>query len=157
MTLAGFLAPQEQVSERVGKNRASVANSLRLLNLDAELQGYVAKGLLSVGHAKVLLGVEDPAQRAMIARRVIEEALSVRVTEKLVLQRKDAAPAGPAHKGRGVTAAESAAVTSIQKKLTSHLGARVALKHTPKHGKIIIEYAGNEDLQRILEKLGVEA
>ncbi len=152
-----FDLTQEQVSERVGKNRASVANSLRLLNLDAELQGYVAKGLLSVGHAKVLLGVEDGAQRAMIARRVIEEALSVRVTEKLVLQRKEAAPAGSSHKGRSVPAAEAAAVTSIQKKLTSHLGARVALKHTPKHGKIIIEYAGNDDLQRILEKLGVEA
>ena len=52
---------------------------------------------------------------------------------------------------------EVAAVASIEKKLTSHLGARVALKHTPKRGKIIIEYAGNEDLQRILEKLGVEA
>ncbi len=152
-----FDLTQEQVSERVGKNRASVANSLRLLNLDAELQAYVAKGLLSVGHAKVLLGVEDGAQRAMIARRVIEEALSVRVTEKLVLQRKEAAPAGASHKGRSVPAAEAAAVTSIQKKLTSHLGARVALKHTPKHGKIIIEYSGNDDLQRILEKLGVEA
>jgi ParB family chromosome partitioning protein len=52
---------------------------------------------------------------------------------------------------------EVAAVASIEKKLTSHLGTRVAVKHTPKRGRIIIQYAGNEDLQRILEKLGVEA
>lgn len=152
-----FDLTQEQTSERVGKGRATVANALRLLALDAELQGYVAKELLTVGHAKVLLGVEDSMQRAMIARRVIEEALSVRVTEKLVQQRKEATPSSSNQKGRRAPAAEVAAVASIQNKLTSHLGARVALKHTPKHGKIIIEYSGNDDLQRILEKLGVEA
>ena len=66
-------------------NTTSVANALRLLSLDGELQGFVAKGLLSVGHAKVLLGVEDAAQRSLVARRVIEEGLSVRGTEKLAL------------------------------------------------------------------------
>lgn len=152
-----FDLTQEQTSERVGKGRATVANSLRLLSLDGELQGYVAKGLLTVGHAKVLLGVEDGAQRAMIARRVIEESLSVRSTERLVLLRKEATPASSSAKARKAPAAELAAVSSIQNKLTSHLGARVALQHTPKRGKIIIEYAGNDDLQRILEKLGVEA
>lgn len=153
-----FDLTQEQASERVGKGRASVANSLRLLALDSELQGYVSKGMLSVGHAKVLLGVEDGAQRAVLARRVIEEGLSVRNTERLVLLRKEAAAAsGKPAKGRAVPPAEAAAVSSIQNKLTSHLGARVALQHTPKKGKIIIEYAGNDDLQRILEKLGVEA
>jgi len=153
-----FDLTQEKVSERVGKGRASVANSLRLLALDSELQGYVSKGMLSVGHAKVLLGVEEAAQRALLARRVIEEGLSVRGTERLVLLRKEAvAVSGKAVKGRAVPPAEAAAVSSIQNKLTSHLGARVALQHTPKKGKIIIEYAGNDDLQRILEKLGVEA
>ena len=66
-----FDLTQEQASERVGKGRASVANSLRLLALDAELQGYLSKALLSVGHAKVLLGVDDAAQRAVLARRII--------------------------------------------------------------------------------------
>ena len=83
-------------AERVGKPRASVANSLCLLTLDGELQGYVAKGLLSVGHAKVLLGVEDAAQRALIARRVIEEGLSVRATEALVSEIKEEKEAAPA-------------------------------------------------------------
>ncbi len=78
-----FDLTQETAAERVGKSRAAVANSLRLLSLDAEIQGYIAKDLLSVGHAKVLLGVEDAARRAVLARRVIEEGLSVRQTEKL--------------------------------------------------------------------------
>lgn len=153
-----FDLTQDEASERVGKSRPSVANSLRLLSLDTELQGYVAKGMLSVGHAKVLLGVEDAGQRTMLARRIIEEALSVRAAEKLVQARKEAATAASgAGKGRQLNPAENAAVASIQKRLVTHLGARVALQHTPKKGKIIIEYAGNEDLQRILEKLGVEA
>lgn len=154
-----FDLTQEAASERVGKGRATVANSLRLLSLDGELQGFIAKGILSVGHAKVLLGIEDPAQRAVIARRIIEEGLSVRATEKLVQAKKAGAPAPSAQTAanRKLAAPDAAAVAGIEKKLTSHLGARVALQHTPKKGKIVIAYAGNDDLQRILEKLGVEA
>jgi ParB family chromosome partitioning protein len=151
-----FDLTQEAAAERVGRSRAAVANSLRLLSLDTESQGYLSKGLLSVGHAKVLLGVDDAAQRAVLARRVIEEGLSVRGTERLVLARKAGAPAptGPAKK---VPAVEAAAVASIERKLVSRLGARVSLRHSPKRGRIVIEYAGNDDLHRILEKLGVEA
>lgn len=154
-----FDLTQEAAAERVGKGRASVANSLRLLSLDAELQGYIAKGILSVGHAKVLLGVEDAAQRAVLARRVIEEGLSVRGTEKLVQAKKAgaAAPSAQTPAARKLAASDAAAVAGIEKKLTSHLGARVALQHTPKKGRIVIAYSGNDDLQRILEKLGVEA
>ncbi len=154
-----FDLTQEAASERVGKGRATVANSLRLLSLDSELQGYIAKSILSVGHAKVLLGIEDAAQRAVIARRVIEEGLSVRATEKLVQAKKANAPAPSAQTpvGRKLAASDTAAIIGIEKKLTSHLGARVALQHTPKKGKIVIAYSGNDDLQRILEKLGVEA
>jgi ParB family chromosome partitioning protein len=157
-----FDLTQEAAAERVGKPRASVANSLRLLSLDGELQGYLAKGILSVGHAKVLLGVEDPAQRALLARRVIEDGLSVRATEALVAAKKNlaTAPAPGANAGaagaKKLNPADSAAIASIQKRLTSHLGARVAVQHAGKKGKIVIPYAGNDDLQRILEKLGIE-
>ncbi len=151
-----FDLTQEQAADRVGKSRASVANTLRLLSLDAELQGYVAKAILSVGHAKVLLGVESPAERAVLARRVIEDGLSVRATEKLV-QDKKSGRSSTARAKKGGSAAEVAAITGIEKKLTSHLGARVALKHSGKKGQIVIQYAGNDDLARILEKLGVEA
>ncbi len=152
-----FDLTQETAAERVGKGRASVANALRLLSLDGELQGFVAKGLLSVGHAKVLLGVEDAAQRSLVARRVIEEGLSVRGTEKLALSAKaDRGP--PSRPARAVLSTKDAtAVAGIERKLTSHLGARVAVLHSPKKGRIVIEYRGNEDLQRLLEKLGVEA
>jgi ParB-like partition proteins len=153
-----FDLTQETAADRVGKARATVANSLRLLALDGEIQGFIARNLLSVGHAKVLLGISDPAQRTVLARRVIEEGLSVRATEKLVLERKTAAPApgaGARAKTRALPAKDAEAVAGIEKKLTSHLGARVALLHTPKKGRIVIEYRGNEDLQRVLEKLGI--
>jgi ParB family transcriptional regulator, chromosome partitioning protein len=152
-----FDLTQESAAERVGKGRASVANALRLLSLDAELQGFVAKNLLTVGHAKVLLGVEDEAQRSLFGRRVIEEGLSVRATEKLMQSAKAAGGGAPRRLKSSLSAKDNAAVAGIEKKLTSHLGARVAVLHTPKKGRIVIEYRGNEDLQRLLEKLGVEA
>ena len=153
-----FDLTQESAAQRVGKGRASVANSLRLLALAADLQGFVAKNLLSVGHAKVLLGIDDAAQRSLLARRVIEGGLSVRATEKLSQSAKAAnGSAAATPPKRGLTAKDAATVTGIERKLTSHLGARVAVLHSPKKGRIVIEYRGNEDLQRLLEKLGVEA
>lgn len=151
-----FDLTQESAADRVGRGRATVANSLRLLSLDAEIQGYLGKALLSVGHAKVLLGVTDPAQRALLARRIIAEGLSVRATEKFAQDRRSKpAPAGK-RPAKGLTASEAEAVAGIERKLTSRLGARVAVLHTAKKGRIVIEYHGNEDLQRVLEKLGVE-
>lgn len=151
-----FDLTQENAADRVGKGRASVANTLRLLSLDAEIQGYLSKGLLSVGHAKVLLGVTDSAQRTLLVRQVLAEGLSVRATEKLVQARKAGSPA-PTAKASKLPAQDAQTVAGIEKKLTSHFGARVSLDHTPKKGKIIIEYKGNDDLQRLLDKLGVEA
>lgn len=153
-----FDLTQETAAERVGKGRASVANALRLLSLDGELQGFLAKNLLTVGHAKVLLGVEDPAQRSLFARRIIEEGLSVRATEKVTQSAKvERGPAAPRTPRPGLSAKDAATVSGIERKLTSHLGARVALLHSAKKGRIVIEYRGNEDLQRLLDKLGVEA
>ncbi len=151
-----FDLTQETAAERVGKSRAAVANSLRLLSLDAEIQGFIAKNLLSVGHAKALLAIEDTALRAVLARRVIEEGLTVRATEKLGQAGKGRAAGGAGGRARALAPRDAAAVDSIQRRLTSHLGARVAVIHTPKKGRIVIEYRGNEDLHRLLEKLGVE-
>ena len=153
-----FDLTQETAAERVGKSRAAVANALRLLALDAEIQGYLAKSLLSPGHAKVLLGVEDAGQRLLCARRVVADGLSVRSTEKLVLGAKGAGGArpGPARRRAGAPQ-DRTAVDHLEKQLTSRLGARVAILHSPKKGRIVIEYRGNDDLQRILEKIGVQA
>jgi len=154
-----FDLTQDSAAQRVGKGRASVANSLRLLSLDADLQGFVAKNLLSVGHAKVLLGIDDPAQRNLLARRVIEEGLSVRATEKItgVAKSSNVSTAPTVTPKRGLSTKDAATISGLERKLTSHLGARVALLHSAKKGRIVIEYRGNEDLQRLLEKLGVEA
>ena len=155
-----FDLTQESAAERVGKGRATVANALRLLSLDADLQGFVAKNLLSVGHAKVLLGIADAAQRSLLGRRVIEEGLSVRVTEKLSVSVAAKSTGGRARARQpkpGMSSQDAAAIAGIERRLTSHLGARVAVLHTPRKGRIVIEYRGNEDLQRLLEKLGVEA
>ncbi len=146
-----FDLTQDAAAQRVGKGRATVANSLRLLGLEAELQGFVGRGLLSVGHAKVLLGVEDTAVRALLARKSIEEGWSVRSLEEAV---KRGGKGGT--RRRRMPAAEAATLGDIEKKLTSHLGARVALKHSPRRGRIIVEYKGNEDLQRVLERMGVQ-
>jgi len=146
-----FDLTQDAAAQRVGKGRATVANSLRLLSLEPELQGYVGKALLSVGHAKVLLGVENSSERMVLARRTLEQGLSVRALEELL---KHHATGGPG-KRRKMPVATATALTDIEKRLTSHLGARTTLKHSPKKGRIIIEYQGNEDLSRVLEKMGV--
>jgi len=148
-----FDLTQEQAAERVGKGRATVTNSLRLLTLDAEIQGFIARGLLSVGHAKVLLGLEDAERRGALARRVLEEGLSVRMLERLVQGGRGGR--GGRRAARAAPAAEAAAIADLEKRLTTHLGARVAVHHSPRRGRIVIEYSGNDDLQRILEKLGL--
>lgn len=152
--MSDFKLTQEAVAERVGRSRASVANSLRLLQLDRELQGYIARGMLSVGHAKVLLGLEDPAQRLLLARRVLEAGMSVRETEKALLRLRHEknlrTPARPS------ADAEHTVIRDLEKQIASKLNTRVTLKHSPKRGRIIIEYFGNEDLQRILEKTGLQ-
>lgn len=146
-----FDLTQDAAAQRVGKGRATVANSLRLLGLEAELQGYVGKGMLSVGHAKVLLGVEGSAERAVLARRTLEQGLSVRALEELLR----AHGGGKTGKKRRMPGATATALADIEKKLTSHLGARSSLKHSDKNGRIIIEYAGNDDLARVLSKMGL--
>lgn len=149
-----FDLTQDAAAQRVGKGRATVANSLRLLALDAEIQGYLGKAMLSVGHAKVLLGVDDGAERVVLARRAIEDGLSVRALEQIVQGHRGGAAAGPGKK-RKMPAAEATALADVEKKLTSHLGARVTLRHAPKNGRIIVEYHGNDDLARVMERMGV--
>jgi ParB family chromosome partitioning protein len=149
-----FSLTQEAVAERVGKARASVANALRLLQLEKEIQGYLAKALLSTGHAKVLLAVEAGAARLLLARQSIEKGWSVREIEHQVrlAQSRTRPGAGTA---RSVPAVEAAAIHDLEKQLATVLATRVRLRHTAKKGSIIIEYHGNEDLQRIIEKMGL--
>ena len=149
-----FDLTQEGVSERVGKGRATIANSLRLLNLEEEIQGFLSLGLISAGQAKVLLGIDDRVQRLVLARRIIEEDLSVRETENLINKVKSGNK--PSTLVRPLAEVENAAIQDLEKKIASRLNTKVQVRHTKKRGKIVIEYYGNDDLQRILEKLQLD-
>ncbi len=151
--LKEFGLTQEQVAERVGRSRAAVANSLRLLQLEREIQSYLVKGILSTGHAKVLLGVDNSETRLLLARQTIERGWSVRDLEQQVARAAHAGDRSP--KARVVPAAEQAAIEDLQKQLSSAFSTRVLLRHTPRKGRIIIEYYGNDDLRRIMEKMGL--
>ena len=155
-----FNLTQEEVADQLGKPRPTIANSVRLLSLDREIQGYLASGLISTGHAKVILGLETPADRALVARRIVESSASVREAEAVVKNMKKGKTAGP-QPARGskadnqTAAAVTATISSIERRLVSNLNTRVQIRHGARQGRIVIAYYGNDDLQRILEKLGM--
>ena len=150
-----FDLTQEAAAERVGKGRATVANALRLLTLGSEIQGYLSRRLISTGHAKVLLGLESEEHQKLLARRIIETGMSVREAEAQVRRLKDGSNSSTRTKKQSPEA-EQTAIRDLEKRMGEHFNTRVALKHSPKKGRIMIEYYGNEDLDRILEKLGLQ-
>ena len=153
--LRDFDLTQERAADRVGKGRATVANALRLLSLEPEIQGFLSRRLLSTGHAKVLLGLEAE-NRKLLARRIIETGMSVREAERQARRLKAGEGSGAKPSKKAVKAeAEATALRDLEKRLGEQLGTRVAVKHGQKKGRILIDYFGNEDLERILEKLGV--
>ncbi|MEM0965944.1 MAG: ParB/RepB/Spo0J family partition protein [Verrucomicrobiota bacterium] len=149
-----FDLTQEQTAERVGKGRTTVANSLRLLQLNPEIQGYLGKGLLSTGHAKVLLGIEDSSLRGLMARRILKEGLSVRDTENQVkrLKVRKAGGTSPTVISSGEN---QSAIEALQKDLEHHLRAPIQVKQNGKSGRIVIQFQGNDDLERILQTIGL--
>jgi len=147
-----FDLTQEAAAERVGKGRASVANALRLLTLEKDIQGYISKGLLSVGHAKVLLGLQDAGERRLLAKRIIEAGLSVRATELELKRLRSKQNRSRMSHENGDDKRENAAVQALEKRLMRAWNTTVTVKHSPKKGKIIVEYQGNDDLHRLLEK-----
>ena len=156
-----FDLTQEAAADRVGKGRATVANALRLLSLSDEIQGFLSRRLLSTGHAKVLLGVKDDAQKHLLARRIIESNLSVREAEKIVKRLNDGHEAsgglgsGNGNSGKTTTRAENTAIADLEKRIEKHFNTNVSIQHGKKKGKLVIEYFGNEDLDRLLELLGI--
>lgn len=150
-----FDLTQEAVAERVGKARASIANALRLLSLGTEVQGFLSRRLISTGHAKVLLGLESDDQRKLLARRIIESGMSVRQAEQEVRRLKESNGAVAKQTKAKSSEAEVAVIRDLEKRIGEHFNTRCMLKHGAKKGKLTIEYFGNEDLERILEKLGV--
>lgn len=147
-----FELTQEEAALRVGKSRAAVANALRLLRLAPALQASVREGRLSVGHAKVILGLESAEQQQDTANRVIKEGLSVRQTEKLVARllapgAKDQ-PAPP-------TTVGDPHVAAVENRLRERFGTKVHLRYQQGRGAVEIRFFTDEDLERILQIAGV--
>lgn len=144
---------QEIIAKRVGKSRATVANAIRLMELDPEVRDHVAHGRLSVGHAKAILAIKDGAAQRLAAAQILKKSLTVRAAEKLTRELIN-----PDKKtGMKTTSKEaSAVIRQIQDSLRERFATEVKVKHRPNKGKIELTYYGNDDLQRILDLLGIE-
>jgi ParB family chromosome partitioning protein len=144
---------QDDIAQKVGRSRASVANAMRLLDLDQQVQTWVVQNLLSVGHAKVLLGLKNHDEQRAIADTVLRQSSTVRATEKMVA-RQLGRDGHTRRKKRGETV-PSAAMSDLENRLQQLLATHVTIQHGEKRGKIEIEYYGADDLERVLAKLGL--
>ena len=154
-----FGITQEDVAERVGKSRPAVANSLRLLELPDEVKQLLSRGILSSGHAKVLLSVEGDRDRTLLARECVERSLSVRELEKRI-KRMSQPVVEPK---RGMPDLPDSYVRSLVDELHRHLGCAVRLTSGVKHangkhtkGVLEIDFQSNDDLDRVLNMMGVK-
>jgi ParB family chromosome partitioning protein len=147
---------QAQVAVRVGKDRSTIANSLRLLRLPPQIQKALRAGQLSAGHARVLVAVEDADLRIALAEEIIDKGMSVRATEDFVREsdKRPKAPRKSGPKAFGLTDAERAQIRAITDRLRSRYGTQVAVKHeSGKGGRIEIQYYSEEDLERVIDLL----
>jgi ParB family transcriptional regulator, chromosome partitioning protein len=153
LLLNQFKLTQEEVAERVGKNRASVANAIRLLGLPTEIRTYLENGQITVGHAKVLLSLDKKEEQRLVTERIIKDHLTVRQTEKLV------ASLGP-QKSKKASAKKSGAsdvnFADLEKRLQQAVGTRVRLVGTGSTGKIELQYFSEDELDRLLQLLGLK-
>ena len=147
-----FGLKQDMIARRVGKSRASVANSMRLLDLQSPIQKHVADGYLTVGHAKAILGIKNPTEQLAVADQILRRNMTVRSAEKFV---KDYNKTGQKKSKKNSSAVVDPHITEVQNQLRDHFATHTVVHHTEKKGKIEIEYYGNDDLQRILNLLGV--
>ncbi|MDD5439437.1 MAG: ParB/RepB/Spo0J family partition protein [Candidatus Omnitrophica bacterium] len=137
-----FNFSQDQISKAVGKDKSTVSNTLRLLSLPALIQKHIEENTLTMGHAKAILALPSDTAKIRCAKKIINQALSVRQAEALV-------------KRHGTIAARQAPakdenIRSLEEKLQHILGTRVSISHGKKRGKIEIEYYSNDDLDRIM-------
>lgn len=145
-----FSLTQEEVARQVGKGRVAVANAVRLLTLPSQIQAWVGTGDLSVGHAKVLLGLARSEEQLLAAEQIRKENLTVRATERLVESlRAGSKPKTKKHKE--TVASNSAVFADLEKRLQQHIGTRVRLSGKANAGKIEIQYFSADDLERILK------
>ena len=154
-----FRLRQEDIAQKVGKSRAAIANSMRLLDLHEQVQSWLTQDRVSVGHAKVLLALKSQDEQVVLAEQIIRHHLTVRAAEKLVARHfADSGTPKPTRNGSpGVSKpAPGPAVQHLQNRLQQHFATHVVLHHNENRGRIEIEYYGNDDLQRLLGLLGLQ-
>lgn len=146
-----FGLTQAQLSKSVSKSRPQIANMLRLLNLPASVQKHVSAGVLSSGHARALLGLDNPEEMESLAQRIITEGLSVRSTEEIVSMKNNEASGNQVRSRRQRN--DRWAASPIRKKLETKFETKVSIKGSENHGRIEIVFSSPEDMNRIVDIL----
>ncbi|HPR24472.1 MAG TPA: ParB/RepB/Spo0J family partition protein [Bacillota bacterium] len=146
--IEAFGLTQEQISKSVGKSRPYITNALRLLKLPDEIKEMISSGKISQGHGRVLLSVSDRKKQFDLAKRIVKEDLSVRVTEALAEEKKEK---GKKTKARKMT--KNPDVLQIERELKDALGTKVSINMKGKKGRIEIEYYSKEELERLIDLL----
>lgn len=147
--MENFGLTQESLSRSLGKSRSAIANSVRILSLPQNIIDMVRNGLISEGHARTLLSIEDDAEKQRLAEEIINGKLSVRDTEKIAGEKKT-------EKKIAEKKEISPEIKEMEKRLSDNFGSKVKIITGRKKGKIEIEYYGNDDFTRIMEKLGLK-
>lgn len=150
-----FQLTQEEISAKVGRSRAVVANAMRLLKLPETIQKFVREGRLSVGHAKVILGLVDEKNQKLAAERVIKDGLNVRQTEGLVAKLQKRGSKSATQPETVVTPAGDPHVADMEAKLREIFATKVQLKYAQGKGSLEISFFSDAELERILQILGV--
>jgi ParB family chromosome partitioning protein len=151
--LKDFNCTHDQLADRIGRSRPQVSNTLRLLRLSPPVQRRVAAGVLSAGHARALLSVDDSDEQDRLAHRIVAEGLSVRAVEEIVTLLNSNPQSSPKPKGPRAGARLSPALSDLASRLSDRFETRVKVDLGQKKGKIVVEFASMDDLERILGTL----
>lgn len=143
-----FDLTQEEIALRVGKDRSSIANFLRLLKLPGEIKNQIQSGILSMGHARAILGIESEKEQLVLAERILSEGLNVRQTEQLI---RHWSPRKGRKRTKTIAAGIDPNVKAAERRLEEHFGTQVSIRPNGEKGKIEIYYHNGEDLIRIYD------
>jgi ParB family transcriptional regulator, chromosome partitioning protein len=147
--LQDFNCTHDELAQKLGRSRPLISNTMRLLNLPASVQSRVASGVISAGHARALLGLNNEADIDRLAKRIVAEGLSVRAIEEIIAATSPKSASKAKKKSSGV----SPEVNEIAEQLGDHLDTRVKIKGGKTKGEISIEFSGYADLARIVKKI----
>jgi ParB family chromosome partitioning protein len=158
--LVDFEITQEELAARLGRSRPAIANAMRLLRLPASVQRRIAARTLSAGHARAVASLEDPIQQERLADRIVAEGLTVRMAEELAQRIKNGEPLlGPDERRqlRVRPTMQAPGMADLAERLSDRLETRVRVQLGKRKGKVLIEFATLDDLQRICDAIGIEA